>query len=131
MLKPFEFSDIKRVGAGTNETGLVEEAWNQDQARVVADCVDRPAMAKERTVTLTMRIMPYVGDDGKLAGSKVSYDIKCTIPGKKSKSYDMGFGRGGLLFNAESDDNHRQKSLDEVEPVGGKRPTPIRNIKEN
>lgn len=127
MLKPFEFKHLRNVGAEKDGPGIVEEAWNQDLANIVRDLIDRPAMAKERTLTLTMRIMPYIGDDGKLAGSRATYDVKCVLPNKKSKAYDMGFGRGGLLFNKDSDDNHKQRSLSEAE--GGKGPTPIRDIK--
>lgn len=97
--------------------GRVVEAFNQAVKRAVADCQDRPGEMKARTVTLQLDIVPVVDEDGMLGTVRGAFQIKESIPTRKSRVYDFQPRRGGMLvFNDLSDDASQQRTLDQAGP---------------
>lgn len=96
--------------------GRVLVAWQQALKRVMLDCQDRPAVSDARKITLQTDVVPVIGDDGLLDTVRLQFQVKDTAPVRKSKKYEMEPRRGGMLvFNDLSDDNVKQRTLDELE----------------
>jgi hypothetical protein len=100
---------------GHLDDGRVQEAWRQAVRRAVADCEDRPGVLEARKVMLQFEIYPLMGEDGSVATIKGGFQVKDSIPTRKSKVYEFQ-PRGGLklAFNDLSDDNVQQRTLDEI-----------------
>ena len=98
------------------DDGRVTVAWQQALKRAVADIEDRPAVGDARKVVLQTELVPTLDQDGQLDTIKVQFQIKDTVPTRKTKKYDMQSRRGQqLVFNDLSDDNVHQRTLDEME----------------
>lgn len=85
--------------------GRICEAFNQAIKRAAVDCIDRPGETKERKVNLQIGIKPIMEDDGDATTVKYAFEVKDTIPTRKSKVYEASLQRNGtLIFNDMSDD---------------------------
>ena len=94
--------------------GRIHEAFAQELKRVVMDCDDRPGDKKPRKVLLQLDIAPIIDEHGNLDSVAGAFQIKSTVPQRKSKVYSFGVRQGGqLVFNDLSDDNINQRTLDE------------------
>jgi hypothetical protein len=96
------------------DAGRIKEAFEQAVRRCEDDCRDRPAVDRDRTVTLRASFRPVVGDNGELESCNVDFEINDNIPKRRSKVYNMKAGRHGLLFNELSPEEIRQGTLDEA-----------------
>lgn len=97
------------------DDGRIVEAWNQALKRVVSDCHDRPGCKDSRKITLQLDIEPLVSEDGDLDTVRGQFQIKDSLPVRKTKKYDFEPRRNGsLAFNDLSDDNVHQRTIDEV-----------------
>lgn len=92
----------------------IKIAWEQAVRRIEADCADRPALAEARVVTLAMRAVPKVDDEGELVGCDVQFVVTEALPKRKSKVYDMALGSDGLVYNEMAPENAGQRTLDEL-----------------
>lgn len=98
------------------DDGRITIAWQQALKRAVADCEDRPAVGEARKVILQTEISPILDEDGQLDTCRVQFQVKESAPVRKTKKYDMDPRRGQILvFNDLSDDNVKQRTLDELE----------------
>ena len=98
------------------DEGRLNVAWQQALKRAAMDCEDRPGEEKARTVTLQCELLPVLAADGsgQLESVKVTFQVADKAPPRKTKKYDMGLRRGGVLvFNDLSTDDIHQKTIDE------------------
>lgn len=95
------------------DEGRLALAFQQAITRAVADCEDRPGEGKGRSIALVAEIVPVMFDNH-LDTVNVSFQVKESLPTRKSKTYNMGVRKGGkLVFNDLSDDNIHQRTIDE------------------
>lgn len=100
------------------DDGRVALAFVHELRRVVTDCEDRPGDTSVRKVSLQAEIKPVVAPGGLLDGVTVGFQVKSSLPTKKSKVYTMNARRGGqLLFSSDNAEDYRQRSL--LEGEGG------------
>lgn len=96
--------------------GRVAAAFQLGLKRASLDCDDRPGESKARIVSLQCEITPIVGEDGYLEDVNVKFQVTDKVPTRKSRTYSMGFRKGGsLVFNDLSDDNINQATIDEID----------------
>lgn len=96
-----------------NDDGRISEAFDQAIARVKADLLDRPALGKPRTISLTVRFTPTADVDGNLAHVDMYCDVKEVVPKRESRRYVLTAKRGELQLNDLSPENPNQTTLDE------------------
>ena len=103
-------------GRGSLDGGRIGIAFQHELKRVVADCEDRPADTKPRTVTLTMQIVPVPTTDGTvvtLDSIAAKFQVASSVPKRRSKQYSFGARSGGqLVFNDMSEENVNQRTFD-------------------
>ncbi len=99
------------------DDGRVVAAFNQALKRAARDCEDRPGEEAVRKVTLQCEIKPLMSESGDLEDVEVSFQIKDTVPTRKTKKYTCAYRRlsqgTNLVFNDMSDENPNQHTLDE------------------
>lgn len=97
------------------DDGRVAVAFLHELTRIVQDCEDRPGDKKSRKVLLQGEVTPIMFEDGTLDSVKVEFQIKSSVPTRKSKTYTMAVRKGQrgamLVFSSENPEDHRQKSL--------------------
>jgi len=126
-LRTFKLEELAEL-----DGGRVAVAFAQAQARVVADCEDRPGELTARKILLQMEVVPVIDEDGKCSGVKSSFQIKDSIPTRKSKQYDFGLDPSGrLYYSDESPGNVDQLTFDDVDPRTGRVNRQIPNDEEN
>ncbi len=93
----------------------IVEAFRRHLARAVADCDDRPADKKPRSVILEFSVSP-VFNTNTLSIDSVDVEVAVTskVPPHRTKPYNMAIKAGGLLaFNNLSPDDVYQKTIDD------------------
>jgi len=96
------------------DNGRVSEAFLHAMRRCEYDCKDRPATPDARKVTLTCELVPVCTPAGELESVDVTFQIKDSVPVRRSARYNMkAVEGGGLLFNDLSPDDIRQATIDE------------------
>jgi hypothetical protein len=94
--------------------GRIVEALQQALKRAALDCEDRPGESKTRVVNLQFEFAPRIDSDGVFDTVDMKAQVKETFPTRKSRKYNLGYRKGGMLtFNDLSDENFHQKSIDE------------------
>jgi len=97
------------------DLGKVDTAVRHELEKVVADIRDRPELATARRVRLTIDVEPEDVVQGQADTVSVLFSIEGRIPKRQTRKYSMLVGQGNeLLFNAESPEEPRQGTLDEV-----------------
>ena len=93
--------------------GRIAEAFKQALQRIASDLHDRPGCADARKVTLDCTFKPQIDvETGDLDSVKTQFQVKDSLPQRKSKVYDFGANRAGHLYFQElDDDNHRQETI--------------------
>jgi hypothetical protein len=110
MKKELKLETIVKI-----DDGRIAEAWNQALSRVVLDCKDRPGCPDARKVILQMDVVPIIAEDGDLDTVTGNFQIKDSLPVRKSRQYEFDPKRNGMLaFNDLSEDNVAQRTLDEL-----------------
>jgi hypothetical protein len=93
--------------------GRIGEAMNQALKRIASDMDDRPGDDRPRKITLEIAAIPVVAEGGDAEGCKIQIQVKESLPTRKSKVYDMGLRRGGMVvFQPMALDNHMQTPLE-------------------
>lgn len=101
--------------------GRVATAFQEAMKRIVADCEDRPGEERPRKLSLEATFVPQMGEDGNCSGVGVEFQVKDTIPNRRSKKYGMGIKNGGrVFFSTEDPTNVDQYTIDEVDPKTGR-----------
>ncbi|MHC4715896.1 MAG: hypothetical protein ACYS5V_02925, partial [Planctomycetota bacterium] len=103
----FTFDRLEDIGGGR-----VAEALRQALARAVFDCKDRPAEKNPRKVILQAELVPLVDEDGQADSVDLTFQVKDTVPTRKSKTYNMGLRGDHLSYSTESPDHFAQKTRD-------------------
>jgi len=96
----------------TIDGGRVNLAMNQALRRIAQDLDDRPGESRTRKATLEVIAKPVCGEDGLIDGAKIQIQVKDDVPTRKSKVYDVGVRKGGMMVYQEMvPDDHRQNAL--------------------
>lgn len=98
------------------DDGRIREAFEQAVKRCELDCKDRPALEESRKVSMSVTLVPVLGEDAQLDSVNIVIKILDTLPKRCSKSYNMKASRSGLLFNEMSADDVNQATLEFGEP---------------
>lgn len=113
-LKVFEAGSILTI-----DDGRIAVALQQALHRMHADCEDRPAVPKARTVTLTVTMKPRM-EEGELDSINVSFGVSESVPKRESRSFNMQKRGRAIFFNEASPEDVKQGTLDEMSiPKGG------------
>ena len=100
--------------------GRVAEAFTQAVRRAVADCEDRPSEENARKVILQLELLPIM-DDGRCEGVAAAFQVKDTIPTRKSRVYNFGVKADQKLFFSDEDPhNVNQYTFGDVDPDTGR-----------
>lgn len=112
-LVKFRFSRL-----GDIDGGRIEEALEQCLQRLIADCEDRPAVAKARTLSFKMTMVPTMDDAGDLDTIKVTFSADDKLPGRSTRDYQMAVrrvnGKHTLLFQDLAPDNPSQMTIEDA-----------------
>ena len=108
-IESFELKTLTEI-----DGGRIREAFEQALRRCESDCRDRPNIAKARTLTLSVSLVPAVDERGELDTVAATFDIAEKLPKRQSRKYQMLARGGKLLFNELSPDDVKQKTLDEA-----------------
>lgn len=102
------------------DAGRVHVAFEQAVSRIVRDCLDRPGDKTPRKVLLQLQVVPVVGEEGQCEECLAEFQIKDSVPTRKSKTYSLATNRkGDLIFSEASPTNIRQTTFEDVDPVTG------------
>lgn len=99
------------------ERGMISEAFNQEVERVVKDISDRPGVDAPREVTMKVKIFPEQDENGVVTTGKIAFNFGSKMPARESREIAVLIGANGkdqLVFNPESIDNARQRTIDET-----------------
>lgn len=106
-LKQFSIEELAKV-----DDGRIAEAFNQALRRVAMDVDDRPGDDRPRKLNLEIAIVPVCDESGLCDSVKLQMQIKESLPTRKSRVYDMGLRKGGLMvYQPMSPENHHQQPL--------------------
>ena len=87
-------------------------AFQRHLQRAAADCLDRPADASPRTVTLKLALKPQIDPEGDCTEVKSQIFVESVVPKHRTKVYSFGLRKNGILtFNNDSLDNVNQKTF--------------------
>jgi hypothetical protein len=112
----FDLDSLKEL-----DGGRVAEAFTQAVRRAVADCEDRPTEENARKVTMQLELLPVMGEGGHCEGVQASFQIKDSIPTRKSRIYSFGVKAGQKLFFSDEDPhNVNQYTFGDVDPDTGR-----------
>lgn len=115
MFKKLTLAELVNLDAGR-----VHVAFDQAVARVVRDCQDRPGDKAPRKVLLQLAVVPVVGEDGGCEECLAEFQVKDTVPTRKSKTYSLATNRkGDLIYSEGSPSNVHQTTFEDVDPVTG------------
>lgn len=108
LLKQFNFAALAEL-----DGGRIGIAVDRAIKRAGEDCEDLPGEKKARRVTLVLDFVPDLDQDGLCESVKASVQIKESLPTRKSKKYDLGLRRGGVMtYQPDSLENHEQDTFD-------------------
>lgn len=109
-----EIFDLGALGRIDNER--IRVAFEHALRRCILDCQDRPALAKERKITVAVKLSPTCDEAGELDDVSVQFDINETLPKRQSATYAMKARRGQLVFNEFAPEDADQRTMDELGP---------------
>lgn len=116
MFKKLTLAELVNLDAGR-----VHVAFDQAVARVVRDCQDRPGDKAPRKVLLQLAVVPVVGEDGGCEECLAEFQVKDTVPTRKSKTYSLATNRkGDLIYSEGSPSNVHQTTFDDIDQVTGR-----------
>jgi hypothetical protein len=106
-----KFSMLTLLGI---DGGRIREAFDLTLATCEQDMADRPGVKAARKVTLTITLTPDPDEEGDLCGASVGFDVKASLPKRKSRDYSMRAEKNrGLWFNDHAPENPLQRTIDE------------------
>lgn len=98
-------------------SGVLQDLLNHAIERVAADVEDRGSDEKSRSITLEIEFAPRV-NMGKVYAVGVDFQVKTKMPAHRTNQYimEVQLSRSGaqFVFNPESADDPRQRTLDEA-----------------
>jgi len=102
---------------GRMERGMIGLAFSQEVERVVKDMRDRPGVTAAREVTMKVKIEPAQDESGIVTTGKMQFSFGSKMPARESREISVLVGandRDELIFNPESIENARQRTIDET-----------------
>lgn len=107
-LKQFAFAEM-----ATMDGGRIGIAVDQAIKRAAEDCWDLPGEKSARKVTIQIEIKPEVDQDGLCDAVSTVVQIKQSLPTRKTKPYDFGLRKNGVLtYQPDALDNHDQETFE-------------------
>lgn len=108
------------------DMGRVSKALEIAIRRCVLDCIDRPGDANGRVASLRMKITPVLEPNGSCEVVTGEFEIADSVPKRRSKpiSFRVKTQTGGLVFNADSQDNVDQRTIFDGEQSEAGEPSP-------
>ena len=92
--------------------GRIREALDHHIRRAALDCKDRPGDPAARVVTMTIKIVPEIEDDGSCDRCRMAIEFTSKVPNHRSKAIEVGLrANGALVFNPDSPDNINQSTF--------------------
>jgi hypothetical protein len=108
QIKQFSFAELVEL-----DGGRIRIAMDQLLKMAALDCEDRPGEKKARKINFQMELKPVLDQDGMCEDVKVVVQMKSSLPTRKSREYEFGLRRGGMLtFNPDAPDAHDQGTFD-------------------
>lgn len=86
---------------GNLGAGALRLAWDAQAAGILADCENRPALDKKRTIALIIEIDPLAeitGNQVVLKGANVEFKINTKLPGVTTVPTTCVVGKDGALY---------------------------------
>ena len=94
------------------DDGRIAVAFDQAIARIAQDIDVRPGDDRPRKLTLEIAFGPEVDGSGLCDSVKMQLQVKDALPTRRSKVYDLGLRKGGLMiFQPLSLHDHNQQGL--------------------
>lgn len=88
--------------------GKIQVAFGLELQRALKDCLNRPNEKKARKVTLEVSATP-IAQEGECEGVNVAFDIKSTVPARRTQSYPLKITTAGQAWwMAESEEEAEQ-----------------------
>jgi hypothetical protein len=96
------------------DNGRVAVAFEQALRQLVFDLVDRPALDKDRTLTVTVQLQPRADSHGNLSGVVIDVDCKSKKPSQRSAAVVAKVigGETVLRYNDLAPDDAEQLTID-------------------
>ncbi len=92
--------------------GKAVKAFEQHVRRAALDCMDRPADATARKVTLELELVPVLEPGGDCTEVSARFRAASALPKHQTKLYSLGLRKNGVLvFNPDSPDHVDQSTL--------------------
>lgn len=99
---------------GQVDGGKVSRAIDLAIRSVTQDCCDRPGDDRARKVLVTIDLTPQPDEYGVCESAALQFHIKTAVPARRSRVVQMATNANGALeWNPASEDNIRQRTLDE------------------
>lgn len=95
------------------DSGRIKDLFEAAFARCERDCRDRATLAKDRTVSLIVKLRPEADAEGKLVEVIAQFQVKCSEPIQQTRVYHLipGKANQGLLFE-DIDESVMQAALE-------------------
>lgn len=111
---------LAKLGEGPGGSP-VDLQFQEELARVIQDCVDRPQVSKPRSVTIKMSVEPIPNQLGKIEDVMVDFTFDHKCPPATSRPYSCAVTpEMGLAFSNDRLDNIRQATFSELRPKADK-----------
>jgi len=103
--------------------GKIDKAFRLNLLEVLGDLAERPALTKDRKITLTVNVQPRCDEHGQLTDVVLDCEVGRSVPKEQSRGFSMELladkGRvSGLGYNDLAPEDHRQGTLDDVPEKG-------------
>lgn len=107
-LKQFTFEEMAEL-----DGRRIAIAVNQAIKRAAEDCFDLPGEKAARKVNIQMEFKPILDETGDCSEIDFRVQIKQTIPTRKTRAYDFGLRKNGVLvYNPEALENVDQQTFE-------------------
>ena len=90
--------------------GALEMVVNSELDKIAADLRDRPAVAKDRELTIRMKIAPREGQ-ADFEDALCEFTVTTKLPERSLAMAVIDGANGGLEFQPHASDSARQKTL--------------------
>jgi hypothetical protein len=86
------------------DDGKVQLMFAMELKRALLDCLNRPGEGKARKVSLICAVVPEADEAGNCEGVRVSFDVKSTLPARKTLQYPMGITKAGQAWFSKEEE---------------------------
>lgn len=96
------------------DSGKIDIAIKHELKKIVGDLNDRPGDKSMRELNIKIKLSPATDASGLCETANVGFSISSKLPPRTTRDYNMEVHpKGELIFNPASDNNAKQKTLDE------------------